>query len=479
MSLAAIVICDLGIRAGDFTAHYTNDGVLPIRHSFLGLFQDSEWRWSLFWIHSHAIWQGAMFVLAAVSAFGMLLGYRTRLFVVLTWASIVSLHTRNLLVLNHSDHLIRNILFWCMFLPLGATFSLDARRQPANEGRNRRVFSAATVALMLQFCIMYWSTAIQKTDPVWTETGWALYDALNLDTLTTPFGRWLAGFPEFTRWATTLTLWLELIGPLLLFVPVFTDRLRLLVIAAFVGLHLGILLCFNVGFFSWISMACWAMFLPSSFWNALTPRAGTSSSHAAATASSNLVVGHASPLANVVVSALFVYILLFNAWFIESASTAPEQRRFAWFDGVAKRPAHLLGLEQQWNMFAPHPILDDGWFLAVATQRDGKQIDLLTGGQPVSWAKPRAVPIAVRGHRWTSYLAHLPREEYAGLRNHFVDYLTGAWNAQHQGERGVDDVQLFFMHERTVPYPETPQPRRMPLPLLDLSGGSDGPGARS
>jgi hypothetical protein len=81
------------------------------------------------------------------------------------------LHARNPLVLQGGDVLFRMLLFWSIFLPLGARCSLDALRRRSAEPLPDRVSSPCTLALMLQVCFVYWFAAAIKSDPVWRHEG--------------------------------------------------------------------------------------------------------------------------------------------------------------------------------------------------------------------------------------------------------------------------------------------------------------------
>ena len=63
---------------------------------------------------------------------------------------------------------------WC---PLVNRRTIVYLKDPPHHGH----FQLATVAIMLQMCFMYWVSGFTKTDPLWTETRWALYYALNVD----------------------------------------------------------------------------------------------------------------------------------------------------------------------------------------------------------------------------------------------------------------------------------------------------------
>lgn len=44
----------------------------------------------------------------------------------------------------------------------------------------------------------------------------------------------------------------------------------------------------------------------------------------------------------------------------------------------------LLGLNQKWDMFAPRPVVEDGWYVIDGTLRNGRHVDLFRNGAEVS-----------------------------------------------------------------------------------------------
>ena len=69
--------------------------------------------------------QAVLFFLQALFAIGLLIGYRTRLITLLSWLLLTSLHARFRAILGGGDEYLRILLFWSLFLPLGARYSVD------------------------------------------------------------------------------------------------------------------------------------------------------------------------------------------------------------------------------------------------------------------------------------------------------------------------------------------------------------------
>jgi hypothetical protein len=161
--LAGLVLADLLGRGADLYAHYTDRGVLPRG----ALLQEAMNRWqiSLNLMSGELVVQVLLFDAAALAALTLLIGYRTRLMTVILWVLVLSIQARNPLVLNTGDTLLRVLLFWAMFLPLGAYWSADrALKVKAAPPRfSTRFLSVATAGLLLQIAFVYWFSAIQKS----------------------------------------------------------------------------------------------------------------------------------------------------------------------------------------------------------------------------------------------------------------------------------------------------------------------------
>lgn len=111
-----------------------------------------------------------------------------------------------------------------------------------------------------------------------------------------------------------------------------------------------------------------------------------------------------------------------------------------------------LRIDQSWAMFAPKPMVDDGWFVVPGQLEDGRSVNLLTGGVgPVSYDKPRSVALSFENIRWSSYLGRLWLARYAEHREPYARYLCREWNrGARPGER-LATLQIEYMLEVTQP----------------------------
>jgi hypothetical protein len=270
--VALIVLLDLVARARDLTAHYSDEGVLP-RAALLG--DIGQWSPSLHLISGSPRVQALLFVVAGVVALALLVGYRTRLATVLSWLLLLSLQARNPAIMQGGDMLLYLLLFWGMFLPLDARFSVDAALNEDAQRAPNAFFSMGTTALLVQAMCVYTFGALLKTSPVWIPDGTAVYYALHLDYMVTPIGIWFRDFPSVLAYLTYFVWSLELLAPILMFSPIAHVRVRLFGMALLLMLHTGFLLCLYLGLFPFASMTSILAFTPGRVWDWIGARMRT------------------------------------------------------------------------------------------------------------------------------------------------------------------------------------------------------------
>ncbi len=443
IALAGILLADLGIRYTDLEVHYADGGLAPPASAELLS------TGSVHCLSGSPGFQAVLFVLHALFAVALLVGLYTRLATFACCYLLISLHVRNPLILQGGDSLLRLLLFWGMFLPLGARCSLDSLR--ASGPLPSRVFSFASVALILQTCFLYWFSFALKTDPCWRTDGTAVYYALSIDQLVTPVGKTLLQYPEAMRFLTFGTLALELLGPVLLFFPWQRQRFRLLAVAVFLGFHLvGLNLCMELGPFPYVCAAAWLAILPSLFWD----RIGDHRQVTEARRGSVL----RSPFALNLLCAFFLaYVFMWN---LRSVDFERVSRIFprSW-----NHLGFVFGLDQYWTMFAPSPPTDDGWYVAAATLQDGETVDVLRGGGPVSWDKPELVSSLYKNERWRKFMMNLCREGQGDNRVNLVNWLWSDWNRTHPPGQQLMRIELVYVLEETLPNYRKAEPRKLLL----------------
>ena len=168
--LGVLLLVDLVWRATDLTVFYADSGAFPVA-SYQDYHSNRPGTWSLHALGGSAPYEAILFLIAGTAAFSMMIGYRTKLSAVISFVLLISIHARNPLVLNGGDVLLRVTHFWILFLPIGARWSLDARRRRDDQTGDHFV-SVGSAALLLQIAMVYWFGAALKTDIETTFSGY-------------------------------------------------------------------------------------------------------------------------------------------------------------------------------------------------------------------------------------------------------------------------------------------------------------------
>src|SRR5690606_21374610 len=105
----------------------------------------------------------------------------------------------------------------------------------------------------------------------WLVSADALYTILTSDSYPTAFGEWMTRFPALLAWRARYGIAIEVFGSLLRFVPQrgLVCR-RVVLVAAFVALHIGMALLMELGSFPLVMIVVWLVFLPGLFWDRVT-----------------------------------------------------------------------------------------------------------------------------------------------------------------------------------------------------------------
>jgi hypothetical protein len=470
---AAIILLDLLFRSRELTAYFTDDGILP-RIARIELIEVGDQfsfadTWSIHLMSGQYWVQAVLMLLAAAAAICLLVGHRTRMATIVSWVLLQSLDSRNLVLINSGDVLLRCLLLWGIFLPLGARFSLDRWRSQATPTARPRILSAASAAVLLQVAMMYFFSGLFKNHPAWLTECSGVYYALNCDSYVTSIGLWLRRLPDGLHSALTLsTIALEFLGALIVFSPWRTAAIRMIMIAAFWLFHLGLALTMTIGLFPIICIVAWLLFIPSAFWQyvgrrlqgtVLAPytdsliehedQESVSADSLDRPASGRILKLVGSALMNGLVFALLAYTIAWNIRELDFArwEETVMPRRY-------NRIGRALGLDQNWAMFAPVPRTEDGWIVMKGVLRDGDEVNLWDFDQPLPWDKPALVSATYKSQRWRKYLDNLTTEPYGLYRMHFADWLHRRWN-EHVGDeepqRQVVQIQLIHRLELTPP----------------------------
>lgn len=474
ISLGLLCVYDVLSRFSDLRAFHSDAGALP-RDAVMSHLSRVE-HFSIYMGSGAATWAGILLLIQAAAGLAFALGYRTRLSNLVLWLMVISLHVRGGILLQSGDVVMRLLLFWCLFLPVGARLSLDSLRRWPTGPAPGLVVGVASLGFSVQLAVVYIFTAYLKSGAVWSN-GQAVYYSLMIDHFAKqPFADLLLSQPWLLEILTPATWYWEIAGPYLLLVPFLRGPVRSFVVSAFIFMHLGFFAGLEIGMFPWICIGAWLALYPGWFWdrlgwrvNALPTQALGITDPPAASRGLRLVgVG-----AHNLVAAFFLFIVVM--WNLSTVGGSrydvPEP---------ARSLGHALRLDQKWNMFAPFPLKDDGWFVMPGQLSGGDWVEIWQGGEP-QWAteaeratwpdgaqtspqgqpdgakgwltrvKPENVSGMYKNQRWRKYMRNIWLKQYKDMRLYYGKYRCREWNARHSGNQRLRQFEIWYMKEVTGP----------------------------
>lgn len=550
VGISVILFWDLIMQFFNLSDFYTDAGLLP-RVALQG---------NLAALDFHAIsgsysFQLLLLLIAGIFCFFLCVGYHTRIATVVSWLMQLSIQDRNPLIIHGGDTLLLMMLFWSIFLPLGATHSFDSIGK-FFEKKSYRVFSAATIALLLQLFFLYFFAALLKVGTQWHQEGSAVYYALRYEQFATPFTTFLLTAPPYLLQLLTHIVWsTEAFIPFFFFFPFFREQVRILVVFILSAFHLGLGLFISLGTFVFIPIIALCALLPAYFWNQIhrllqkyfpvsltiyfdddcgfcrrsvaiisyclllygvrvIPAQGVPEIYTKMQHHNSWIVSdskgklffkeqalarllHSSPLFFIISPLFFwkpvmaigdkVYEIIVKHRFIACSVPKPQKKIVAYATIVIKAITHslvvlflvcvalwnitslpqtftmskplanlclFLHIDQYWNMFAPYPSIDDGWYIIPAKLKNGKVIDFFTN-RPTTWKKPPLISSMYKDERWAKYMMNLWWRRNSVYRPYFASYLCNKWNKTHPIEEQAQNMSIYFMLKQ-VPPPFSP-----------------------
>ena len=407
------------------------------------------------------LWKGIILL----SSLCLIVGYFTRISTFLCWVGTLLSQNAYPEFLQGGDALLRLLLFWSLFLPVNRKWSIDSFTPSEAVSDSRSTVRMAEWAITFQVCFVYWFAGLLKTDPLWKQTGDALFYALSIEHFTTPLGLWFHQFPGLLRTVTFAVPWFELLGPLLLFVPVYRDLCRMTAVILFVTFHLiGMQLLLRIGLFPWVCATAWLAFIPKFFWDRIevffkTPSEASEKREIFIPKKRRQVSSKTSRILDCAGAGLVsVSFLDVTAWNVASLYGEPALRWMQKHDFYGC----TLRLDQRWNMYAPAPRKVHGWLVIPAELTDGSQVDLFTGRE-VSWKKPTDIGAYFGDDLWRRYLSNLFDDQDPEELQKYADYLVNRWNQSHGSEQKVAAVTIIFMRQETQPDLTVTEPEKQAL----------------
>jgi predicted DCC family thiol-disulfide oxidoreductase YuxK len=279
VALGVLLIGDLLPRIAEVDALYSNEGVLTNHYA---LFRPLvPYQFSFYFAASSTRDVTVLFLLTLAIYVFFTVGYRTRIFHILSFVCVTSLHARNLLAELPSDAVLHVSMAWSLFLPLGARFSVDRLRQSLSDRREKApselnerpgapiaFSSVAVLGIVLQLAAMHIAAFLRQTGPTWSD-GTALYYALHHNLFTSGAGASFGkNLPlDTVKLLTAAYRHAQLIIGVLVLVPVtLVRRISVVLLLLF---HLGSWALFRVGPYDIAVLGTLPLLLSARDWAAL------------------------------------------------------------------------------------------------------------------------------------------------------------------------------------------------------------------
>lgn len=299
IAFAIALLADLGRRWDVLDAFYSNDGVLPNHNHLFNLGEDRQ-VWSFLHSFSNAGDTVFAFICIGLAYLFFLVGYKTRVFHLLSLVCIVSLTARNTLAENPGNYAAIALCAFTLFLPLGRRFSIDAlvtsmgaRSEKSAAQLNDRSgeepdfgvdftgdeeraagyspTSIAALAATLQVAIIFMASAYQHSGEAWKD-GSAIGIALASNRWASAFGASMRGSLPSGLF-TSLVRYTELAVPVLLFVPVARSVFRGISMVLMIAYGLIFACLFSLGLYGETLVAAAFLMAPAEMWDARKKRA--------------------------------------------------------------------------------------------------------------------------------------------------------------------------------------------------------------
>jgi hypothetical protein len=197
----------------------------------------------------------AVLIVLLLAGVALTIGWRTRVVSVVVAVLLLVVQRRDPWIINSGDLLLRELAFFVMLMPAGETWSLDARRRGVERLRAPWALRLVQLQISALYLFSVWAK-VRGTD--WN-SGTAVGIALQLEDLQ----RFAVPAAVSTSLlVSALLTYSSLAVEASLAFGLWLPRLRYWVMAAGVGLHLGIEASLLIGWFSLAVISSYLAFVP-------------------------------------------------------------------------------------------------------------------------------------------------------------------------------------------------------------------------
>ncbi len=264
--------------------YYSNDGVLTNHYH---LFKPSSGHnFSIFHAFSTLAEVHVAFALTTLAHVLMMVGYRAKLFTILSFILVTSLDNRLVMVENGGYVVVNLVLFYGMFFPVGERYSVDAwlrsyreRRERTADDLNDRSSFAPSRAMyrslgpfiaILNFATVYFLNVVNKSGVMWRR-GETVHYVMHLNRMVTGVAVLIREIVPY--WLTRPITWWVLIHEALLVTFILAPRgrrvTRPIAIAGVFLLHFTFGVMMRLGPFSWFMIGWSVMLIAPEQWASL------------------------------------------------------------------------------------------------------------------------------------------------------------------------------------------------------------------
>lgn len=360
IGLGSILLLYFSYYLKNAEAFVSDDGLLTLS-AVDSLFD----RWdtvSLFWLSGSDVLVYSILLVGILCSISFIIGFKTRLTSVLLWIIVISIINRNVLAINVSDNILRIVLFWSMFLPLGKAFAIDTKRK---IGDVNKISSIWITGFIMQIAVIWGFSVLHKIGSDWLTDFSAAYYALHLEIITTSFGQWFHQFETLLEIGTVLVLLGEAIIPILLVLPLAAKYRRIIGLVALSSFGVLVLVFLSFGLLPFIFFSVAILFLPGRVLDTIDHKMiRLKIGNTLHDRFSLPKIGVPSSFTNMLGVSLMGLVLLIN---IDSVSNSIEIEH-------VQSAAMFIRIDQKWDMFAPNVQRVEGWFITEVTIGGEKKI---------------------------------------------------------------------------------------------------------
>ncbi|MEM9727784.1 MAG: HTTM domain-containing protein [Myxococcota bacterium] len=432
IAIGLMLFFDLAKRSTELTLWFTDEGLIP--NAMLAEHPLRPYGESIFFYVDTVPEVRLAFVLVALIYLCFLVGLFTRVMHVLAWVCLISLHIRTDVLANGGDYVFGDLVLWTAFLPLGATFSVDAsrRKRAGKPPMASPHVSVAVFVALFQLAIIYFFNAIHKGGVTWRD-GTAVYWLAQQERIVTFAGYWMReNLPLWVFQGLTYgTLVIEFLLGFLILSPWGKPWTRRLSILGILALHLGIALVSNVGLFSFVMIAYSTLLISKEDWDWLRDRVAARRGESARLVSALTLPKEGEPTAPAsrwrwaaMPVLAFLVVVATSQVLIENPSIARyvKHEQPEWIRASVMR----FRLNQGWKMFAANAPRDDAWIVVDAITEDGRHVDPMNevASRHADPSLREIPPYLGLNYFWCDYIARIKgfRMYYPGLTDWIYNY---------------------------------------------------------